>query len=686
MNKPFEQAIRTLPQAVFKIGNIIAWICFTATLLLTVLIWSGTKNSIEENAIERLDYRANEIKYAFVDRMFAYKQMLRGGLGLLYASDKVERKEWKSYVSNLRINEIYPGILGVGFIEIINKNQKNGHIQKIRAEGFKDYKIWPEYEREFYTSVIYIEPFDKRNRRVFGFDMFSEPVRREAMEKARDNGRESLTGKITLVQETEESAQPGFLLFLPYYDLKGDTTTIEGRREALRGYVYCPFRMRDLMRGILGIRLDDIKLEVFDSSEPSAENLMYESSGLEDEQADIERTYHVRFKHINVDGRIWLFKFTSLPAFEASIDREKPLIILISGILISALFFILARNLSNIFIINRKMEQLLESTTEGIYGVDRKGKCTFMNNSACKMLGYEPEECLKKDMHNLIHYKKKDGEIYYKSDCPILISMKTKESCMVEDVFWKKDGTSFPVEYSSNPLIDNNNVSGAVIAFTNISERKKAMAQIESSLREKEVLLREIHHRVKNNLQIISSILNLQASYITDKRSLEIFVESKSRVRSMALIHEKLYQNKSLSRLNLKDYVGELIDNLIKSYSNSNAIQKEIEISEIFLNADTAIPLGLIINELVSNSLKYAFPNGRKGKISLKISRQAKGDFKMIASDNGIGLPKDFDINKAETLGLQLVNSLVKQLNGEIKINNEAGTQFEINFKTQNQA
>lgn len=681
MNKPFEQAVRTLPATVFKIGNIIAWICFSATLLLTVLIWSATKTSIEENAIERLDYRANEIKYTFVDRMFAYKQMLRGGLGLLYALDNVERKEWKNYVSNLKINEIYPGILGVGFIELINKNQKNRHIRNIRAEGFKDYKIWPEYEREFYTPVIYFEPFNKRNSRILGYDMFSEPVRREAMEKARDSGTESITGKVTLVQETEDFVQPGFLMFLPYYDLRGDTTTIEGRRSALRGYVYCPFRMRDLMRGILGIRLDNIKLEIFDSSDPSAENLMYESPGLENKQTDVERTYHIRFKHVSVNGKTWLFKFTSLPAFEASIDREKPLIILISGILISALFFILARNLSNIFIINRKMEQLLESTTEGIYGVDRKGRCTFLNSSACKMLGYESEECLKKDMHNLIHYKKKNGEKYNKSDCPILISMKTKESCMIEDVFLKKDGTSFPVEYSSNPLVDKNNVTGAVVAFTDITERKKAMVQIESSLKEKEVLLREIHHRVKNNLQIISSILNLQSSYITDKKSLEVFKESKSRVRSMALIHEKLYQNKSLSQLNLKDYVVELIDNLIKSYSNNSTIQKEIDISEILLNADTAIPLGLIINELVSNSLKYAFPDGREGRISLRVSQQAQGGFKMIASDDGIGLPEGFDLNNTETLGLQLVNSLVSQLNGEIKIINEAGTQFEINLK-----
>lgn len=681
-NKPFEQAIGTLSTAVFKKGIIIAWICLTATLLITVLIWSGTKNSIEKNAVERFDYRANEIKYTFVDKMLAYKQMLRGGIGLFYASDRVGRKEWRKYVNSLKIKENYPGILGIGFIQVISENEKNPHIKKIRAQGFSDYKIWPEYKRELYTSVVYLEPFEESNKKVFGYDMYTESVRRQAMEKARDNGVPSLSGKVTLVQETGEDVQPGFLIYLPFYDLKEDTTTIDGRRKALKGYVFCPIRMKDLMRGILGIRLENIKLEVFDGKEVSAKNLMYESPGFKNEQTNIERAYHIRFKHVNVNGRNWLFRFTSLPGFEATVDKEKPLIVLISGILISALFFIIARNLSNVFIINRKMEQLLESTNEGVYGIDRKGKCTFLNSSACKMLGYESGECLKKDMHNLIHYKKKNGEIYDRSDCPILISIQTKKNNLVEDIFWRKNGNSFPVEYSTHPLVDNNEVTGVVVAFTDISERKKAMTLIESSLKEKEVLLREIHHRVKNNLQIISSILNLQASYITDQKSLEAFEESKSRVRSMALIHEKLYQNKTLSRLNLKDYVEELVDNLMKSYRrDNNMITTDIEISEIFLNADTAIPLGLIINELVSNSLKYAFPDERKGKITLSVFPEAEESFRMVVADNGIGINKDFDINKTETLGLQLVYSLVNQLNGEIKVSNKAGTQFEINFK-----
>jgi PAS domain S-box-containing protein len=682
-NKPFEQAVRTLSTVVFKRGMITAWITLIITLFVTIIAWYYTKNNIDAEAKGRFNFRVNETKFAITQRMLAYEQILRGGLGLFYSSNEVTREDWKNYINSLKIDENYPGILGIGFSEIVDKKRKDVHTKQVRSEGFPYYRIWPEGERDIYTSVVFLEPFNERNQRVLGYDMFSEIIRRHAMETSRDSGIAALSGKVTLVQETKEDIQAGFLLYMPLYDPEMETTTVENRRKAIKGFVYSPFRMNDLMNGILGRQLKNIKLEIFDDSSITNESLTFSSLENDSLLSAIEKHYFVELINININGRPWTLRFSSLPEFERTIDRGKPLIVLISGILISSLFFIVARNLSNIFIINNKLEQLLESTIEGIYGVDRLSRCTFINKSAVKMLGYEPEEFLKKDTHALIHYKKENGTKYPHSECPIILSMEQQKACFVDsDVFWTKDGTSFPVEYSAYPIIDNGEATGAVIAFTDITQRKKNLAQIEASLKEKEVLLREIHHRVKNNLQIISSMLNIQSSYITDRKSLEIFEESKNRVKSMALIHEKLYQNESLSRLNLKDYVKELVNNLMKSYhKNLNIINSEIRITEIFLNADTAIPLGLIINELVSNSLKYAFPRNKKGKILLSIFPVSKERFKMTIADNGVGLPKDFDINKTDTLGLRLVSSLVNQLDGEIKLNGKVGTQFEINFR-----
>ena len=680
VNKPFEQAVRTLSSALFKRGIIVAWLTLIITLSITAYAWYFTKKNLDEGASERFNFQIQDISYTIKERMETYEQVLRGAQGLFYASNEVTRDDWREYVNTIKIDENYPGILGIGFSRMIKKEELTKHIEEIRKEGFTDYRVWPEGERNLYTSVLYLEPFNERNKRAFGYDMFSDPVRRKAMNSAKDNRRAAVSGKITLVQEIDENIQPGFIMYISLFKKSGRNTP-EERNEELIGYVYGPFRMNDLINGIIGDLLNNIKLEIYDDH-ISKENLMFSSNSNDSLSKFGERSYLQKFKSLNINGRDWILHYTSLPGFDATIDRQKPLIVLILGIVVSSLLFIVVRNFGNIFIINKKLEQLLESTVEGIYGIDRKGRCTFINNSAAEMLGYDPEECFKKDMHLLIHHHKENGEIYPFYDCPIIKSMENQKGCLIDsDIFWRKDGTGFPIEYSSYPIIDNGETTGAVIAFTDITERKNSVKQIESSLKEKEVLLREIHHRVKNNLQIISSMLNLQTNYITDKKSLAIFEESRNRVRSMALIHEKLYQNESLSSLNIKDYIIELVNNLMRSYRTDSRVSSVINISDIYINTDTAIPLGLIINEIVSNSLKYAFPRGRSGKISLILKSFNNEKFQMIIEDDGVGLPDEFDLKKTNTLGLQLVSSLVTQLDGEIKVMNANGTRIEINFR-----
>jgi len=201
-----------------------------------------------------------------------------------------------------------------------------------------------------------------------------------------------------------------------------------------------------------------------------------------------------------------------------------------------------------------------------------------------------------------------------------------------------------------------------------------------TSLKEKEVLLKEIHHRVKNNLQIISSLLNLQSAYIKDKDSIELFKESQNRVRSMALIHEKLYQSKDMSQIDFSDYVSELVSNLFSSYSlNSALITLHQDIRNIMLGIDLAINLGLIINELVSNAFRHAYSGGRKGNLFISMKKDGH-NFELIIEDDGIGFPLDIDFKKTESLGLQLIVTLVDQIGGEITLIPDHGTKFVIKF------
>lgn len=213
-------------------------------------------------------------------------------------------------------------------------------------------------------------------------------------------------------------------------------------------------------------------------------------------------------------------------------------------------------------------------------------------------------------------------------------------------------------------------------------ERKEAEDKLKTSLAEKEVLLREIHHRVKNNLQIITSLLNLQSRHIEDEPALDMFQESRNRVRSMALVHEKLYRSNDLAKVDFSEYIQSLGRHLFMSYGiNSAVIDLDVRVSDVFLDINTSIPCGLIINELISNSLKHAFYGRKQGKIHVGLGPGKNGKYKLLVKDDGVGLPKGLDVKKTESLGLQLVTMLVEQLQGTLRIENKKGTAIEIIFE-----
>jgi two-component sensor histidine kinase len=218
-------------------------------------------------------------------------------------------------------------------------------------------------------------------------------------------------------------------------------------------------------------------------------------------------------------------------------------------------------------------------------------------------------------------------------------------------------------------------------AQNEILERIQVENQIRKTLYEKEILLKEVHHRVKNNLQVISSLLNLQAGQNTNPVTVEALRESQTRVRSMALIHEKLYQSTDLSRIDFDSYLHNLVNSLAQTYRiNSEKVKIRVESEQIVLNIDTAIPCGLIVNELVSNSLKYAFPEDIAGLIYISCQKIPDHRYRLIVADNGAGLADGFELSTSPSLGLKLVTSLVKQIDGTLLLKGRKGTKFEILF------
>jgi len=296
--------------------------------------------------------------------------------------------------------------------------------------------------------------------------------------------------------------------------------------------------------------------------------------------------------------------------------------------------------------------------------------------------GMKKEEVVGKKCYEVTH--KRNEQCITPDDCPISNTLNTGKHSTIEHVHYNESGEKRYVEVSVSPIVgENGKITSVIHVAHDITERKSAEEQIKSSLREKETLLREIHHRVKNNMQIISSLLDHQCQFIKNKNVIDIFRESQNRIVSMSLIHEKLYQSKDLAKIDFNEYINDLVSNLFESYEvNPGKINLNMNIENIQLNIEFAIPCGLITNELVTNSLKYAFSSNIRGEIKIAFSKTEENMFELVICDNGIGLPKDLDFRKTESLGLHLVTILAEnQLHGEIDLYRNEGTGFKIKFR-----
>jgi PAS domain S-box-containing protein len=315
----------------------------------------------------------------------------------------------------------------------------------------------------------------------------------------------------------------------------------------------------------------------------------------------------------------------------------------------------------------------IEAAIDGIAILDREGKFTYLNQAHTFMFGYDSAEQLLDKTWKELYYPEEVAR--FESDVfPQLICDRHWQG---EAVGKKKDGSTFAEEVSLTLLDDNS----LICVCRDISDRKQAEIQLKTSLQEKEVLLKEVHHRVKNNLQVIDSLFRHQCRHSKDRLVLQVLKECQNRVASMALLHEKLYQSVDLTNIDFAGYVQNLIFNLLNSYSNSeNLPQLHIDIPSISLDLETSLACGLIINELFSNALKYAFPNYETGKIEVIFTVDSQTNCTLIVRDNGIGLPTNFDLQKSNSLGLKLVNSFTRQLNAKIEVNCQQGTEFKISF------
>lgn len=405
-------AIRKLPLGVrqfFSRRNGIAWLVMAVALLigtLTLRHMHATEHRAVEAQFELLSERVSE---AISRRLVYHEQVLLGGLGLFNASGEVSRGEWSTYVETLKLDERYPGIQGVGFAQAVRPAELAEHTARIHSEGFPEYQVKPAGQRALYTPIIYLEPFIDRNLVAFGYDMFSDPVRRQAMRRAAETGQAQLTGKVVLVQETHGPVQPGMLMYVAAYRNGAPLDTPEQRMAALLGFVYSPYRVEDLMRGILGTADLQLALRIYAGSGEDDEDLLFQTGSSNGGEASSYSTV----TELELYGQTWTLRMDSLPKFEALHGSNYALFaVLVFGLSLLLFFFTsslalrksraeaLAARMSEhlrkskraLLLSEERLSLALKGSNDGLWDMNLEEGSFYASQRTWQMLGYRPDE------------------------------------------------------------------------------------------------------------------------------------------------------------------------------------------------------------------------------------------------------------------------------------------------------
>lgn len=450
-------------------------------MLAVHLVWNEIDRRHRERVEERLAFQARDITQQVEQRMRAYRQVLRGARALFDASDNVTRDDWTIYVGALSLQEDFPGIQGVGFSAYVKAEDLDSHIASMRARGQADYSILPAGERPEYSSIVYLEPQDWRNQRAFSFDMLSEPVRREAMQRARLTGEAALTGKVRLIQEADRDIQTGVLLYLPAYRRGLPTGTEAERTAALSGWVYSPFRMLDLMAGTLGSMQPSLRLRIYDGTAAEPEAQLFDSHPTDPVRFDVPTHSISR----DIDGRRWLLVFEQRQEAAADVDRwhtELALVVLF-GVLVVALTASLglarrrAARLAELGASLARSEALYSTLVnlsgESILALDARGRIEYANPGLHRMLNLDARDVSGRSL----------GELAFDGNRHALQSMADAllggDTVRMELTLHSRDRGEVAVLASGVPRTDSaGRVTGAIIVMADISERKADEARI----------------------------------------------------------------------------------------------------------------------------------------------------------------------------------------------------------------
>ncbi len=714
------------------------WVVLSISLCLTIAAYWIASKQVEARALENFQYRASEITEKVLERMTIYEQALSAGVALFNSSDQVDRDEWRLFVNSMNLNERLPGIQGMGYVAALAAEELSDHLQAIQKEGFPEYSLKQEFEREIYAPVVYIEPFDRKNRQVLGYDMWANDLLRQAMQKSRDDGASSVSGIIKLVQDGGRS-QSGFLMYSPVYKSKSLPFSLNERRAQILGWVYASFKSDDLMNDVLSEQDGRLAFKIYDMA-INEQTLLFNSGDSSDHIVD--ETNKFRFEQkVVTQGRSWVLAYYAKNGRFISVNEgRQPLYVLIAGVVIDILLFYV---IVSMHLINRhakvKREQLEDQYFGNLQNLAQQAKLiedtekesdTFFelapapflvvsedgiivraNQSAKNLFGY-PENTLvgmSVDLLIPVEYRKQHA-----------INRKTFQTMYISRMMGgtgsfaalKSDGTTLQTSINLVPL-QYRGAKHWVAAIHDVSAQKQieqtlaeAKEKAEGASRSKSEFVANMSHEIRTPMNaVLGSAQLLSRTELTTEQNKYLSMIRNSGETLLGIINDILDFSKieaGKMALSSEPFSLNEILNRLANIMSVNVSEKEIELS---IEVEKEVPSlfvgdGLRLQQLLINLATNAIKFTEKGSVRVYVgllnveSDQAQLSFKV--SDSGIGMSDEQQkllfkaFSQADTsitrrfggtgLGLVICSKIVDLFNGRFTVKSEQGKGSEFSF------
>lgn len=702
---------------------VLSAITLFSAVFVTGVMWQSVQGTISRDTSRQFERDSVVLQSLLEQKLSSYVDALRGARSLFAASDNVSRSEWKDYIDGLELAKNFPGNQGIGYSMVVPYEDIGGVEELVRNEGYPDFSITPsEPKRDIYTTILYLEPFDARNQRAFGYDMFSELNRRTAMETARDNNEPAMSGRVTLLQETETDVQAGFLVYLPVYEKNKPHLSLIDRRENIVGYVYSPIRVNNFMEAAIGNQSSGIGIEIFDTDLIDGikeEDRMY-SSVSDDE---IKDSVYSKSTILDELGHSWVMRYSALPGYTISAIESSPIYVLIGGlsasVLLSVVIFVLASSRQRALSLansitkdlrlernravksRQKDEAILTSINEGLVLFNKDEKIERINVAAARMLGFSIDELKDKRHDEVLKSYDESGKETSHDKCYLCEVTKTGKPLSAKTYYKRKDGAILPVSLSVAPIISGGRITGIIEVFHDITA-EEALDQAKTDFIS--LASHQLRTPLTANKWYLEMLLSGEAAGKLSSRKKDLVEKvNASNERLIDLVVSLLNVSRVDSgRLSVKpvltdfvdlvESVAEIVQPQLKSKKQRINIAAPKRLLKIKIDANL---MRQVVLNLLTNASKYSPDNT---KIDVAIVKKSRA-IECSISDKGYGIPKDQQNqvfskffradnivrkDSGNGLGLYLVKQIVEVSGGKIWFNSkeDKGTTFTFTLPT----